>query len=596
MKAIIRSTGLLAAGILLALFTVHGQALYQSFEVNPVSDRFVHLPVKKGASKTWMTVNVDGVLQHEFEIELAPEKPDFYATLETGHWAGKKLTLTAESIAQGSDWLNFIKMSDQMSDEETVYTEKYRPQFHFSPRRGWTNDPNGLHYYKGIYHLFYQHNPYGTGWGNMTWGHAISTDLFHWNEKPDAVLPDKNGVSFSGSAAVDWKNSSGLQEDPLFDENGKLTYPPQVAFYTSTNANRGIGPAAQSLAYSLDEGRTWIKYRGNPVIPHITGGNRDPKVFWYEDEHDQSNPYSGRWIMVLYMDGQDFALFSSCNLIRWEKLSDIKNAGYECPDMFELPVDGDINDTRWIFWEAGGKYLIGSFNGKEFLKESGPHLAKYGGNDYAAQTFSDIPATDGRRIMLSWMSGGEYPGMPFNQQFSIPRNLTLRSTDNGIRLFMEPVKEIEKLRISKPIKFSKKLKGEDRSARLKLDGELFDLELTFTLAPDAMLDTMNVIRTEIFRQNIMYNPGTRTIELEGVKAPLIPVNNQVKLRLIIDRTSIELFANDGIVQISKCFINEDKAPANMTISGRPGLARFTVNAFNLKSVWRNHTERSEFQD
>ncbi|MEI7526694.1 MAG: glycoside hydrolase family 32 protein [Mariniphaga sp.] len=565
------------------------QTAAQSFELTKISKKYVHVPVKTGAPKTWVTVNIDGVMQHEFEVELAPENPDFYATLEVGAWIGKKLTLTVEKVTPDSKWLTLTKTSNELSDESLVYKEELRPQFHFAPRRGWTNDPNGLVFYKGTYHLFFQHNPYGTGWGNMTWGHATSNDLLHWNEKADAVIPDKNGVVFSGSGVVDWNNTSELQTKPLKDKNGKIANPPLVLFHTSTGADRGKGEASQSMNYSLDEGKTWINYPGNPVIPHLIGGNRDPKVFWYSDKAKDSNPKNGHWVMALYLDGQDYALFSSANLINWEKVCDIKNVGCsECPDMFELPVDGNKQNSRWVFWGGDGKYLIGSFNGKEFTKESGPFTTKYGGNDYAAQSYSDIPASDGRRIQFSWMAGGEYPKMPFNQQFTVPRNLTLRSTPEGIRLFMEPTKELEKLRISKEADFKTTLQGMESPVKVPaLKGDLLDLEMVFDLKMPATSDTTVVITAEIFGQKISYNLGNQKIDLGGVKAPLAPVKNQIKLRIITDRTSIELFANDGIVQIAKCFVNKDKVPANMTISGNKDLAEVKLKSWQLKSVWEN---------
>jgi fructan beta-fructosidase len=575
-------------GLLFAAFTfsdLSAQNTVQSYECSPITKKFILLPVKTGAVKTWITVNVDEVWQHEFEIELAPENPDFYATLEVGQWKGKKLVLTAENVTASSKWLSLIQTSDQMADENLVYKEDLRPQFHFSPRRGWTNDPNGLVYYKETYHLFFQHNPYGTSWGNMTWGHAVSNDLLHWNEMSDAVIPDKNGVVFSGSAVVDWENTSGLQTKPVKDKTGKITNPPLVAFYTSTDANRGKGKSAQSMVYSVDEGKTWIKYPGNPVIPHIIGGNRDPKVFWYEDKQ---NPKSSHWTMALYMDGEDYALFSSKNLIQWEKICDIKNLGCsECPDMFELPVDGNKQKSHWVFWGGNGKYLIGSFDGKEFKIESGPFTTKFGGNDYAAQSYSDIPANDGRRIQFSWMQGGEYPRMPFNQQFTCPRNLTLRTTSDGIRLFMEPVKEIEKLRLPNPIKFSATLTGIDKPLQVPtLQGELLDVEIQYKLKSFNASDTNNVLNTEIFGQKISYNLGTQIINLAGIKAQLAPVNNKIKLHLLVDRTSIELFANNGIIQIAKCFVNSEKNPANLTISGNKNLADVELVVYQLKSVWK----------
>jgi fructan beta-fructosidase len=587
MKQSILLVCLFLFGTLLAAPILRGQDVSQSLEINPVHKRFVLLPVKTGAPKTWMTVSVDGVMQREFEIELAPENPDFYATLEIGQWIGKNLTLIAESVSSTSKWQSLLKTSDEMSDEQSVYKEEYRPQFHFAPRRGWTNDPNGLVFYKGTYHLFFQHNPFGTSWGNMTWGHAVSKDLFHWKEMPDAVIPDKNGVVFSGSAVVDWNNTSRLQKNPVKDKSGKITNPPLVAFYTSTDANRGKGKSAQSMVYSIDEGNTWVKYPENPVISHIIGGNRDPKVFWYQDKQNPSNPKNGHWVMALYMDGEDYALFSSQNLISWEKICDIKNVGCsECPDMFRLAVDGNANNSKWVFWGGNGKYLVGSFDGKEFKKEFGPFTVKFGGNDYAAQSYSDIPENDGRRIQFSWMQGGEYPNMPFNQQFTIPRNLTLHTTPDGIRLYMMPVKEIENLRTEKPFIVSSTLSGVDKAFKVtSLKGECFEIEMEFNLKSYKASDTSNVIRIEIFGQEIIYDLGKKTIDLAGINAPLSPVGDKIKLRLIIDRTSIELFANNGVIQIAKCFVNKDKVQANLAISGTKNLAEFKVEAYQLKSVW-----------
>jgi len=553
-----------------------------------IKNKFVHLPVKTGAPKTWMIININGQKQYEFEIELAPENPDFFATLQVGQWKGEKLILTAEQVSPGSKWISLVKASDEMSDNGLVYKEEFRPQFHFSPRRGWTNDPNGLVFYKGTYHMFFQHNPFGTSWGNMTWGHAVSRDLIHWTEKPDAFLPDKNGVVFSGSAVVDRNNSSGLQKFPKKDKYEKIANPPLVAFYTSTGADRGKGPSAQSMVYSVDEGNTWIKYPLNPVIPHIVGGNRDPKVFWYEQKSNTTGN-KGKWIMALYMEKEDYALFSSENLISWEKTCDIKNMGCsECPDMFELPVNGDKNNTRWVFWGANGIYLIGSFDGKTFQKEGGPFRAKYGGNDYAAQSYSDIPSSDGRRIMFSWMSGGKYPGMPFNQQFTVPRVVTLRKTDLGIRLFIEPAKELETLRLPGSEVFSAEFPGTDQPVRVpSLKGDLFDIDLSFDLKPGAITDTSEIFSVRLFDQKIKYNLQKSTIELEGIKAPLKPVGNRIKLRLIVDRTSLELFANDGIVQIAKCFVNSDKSPANLEIAGIKGAGSVNGTVYCLKSVWIN---------
>ena len=307
---------------------------------------------------------------------------------------------------------------------EPRYHESFRPQFHFSPRKNWTNDPNGLVFYKGEYHLFFQHNPTGINWGNMTWGHAVSPDLVHWTQLENAIHPDKLGTIFSGSAVVDWNNTAGFQTG---DE--KVI----VCIYTSAGK-----PFTQSIAYSNDRGRTWTKYDENPVLKHIIGGNRDPRVFWHAP--------SKKWVMALYLDRDKYGLFGSRNLKEWTKLSDVPPCGAsECPDMFELPVDGDTQNTRWVFWGGNSNYLIGKFDGTTVTKEAGPFRFEFGNNYYAAQTYNDIPKEDGRRIQIAWMKGGRYPGMPFNQQMSFPSVLTLRTLPEGIRLCREPVGEIEKL-------------------------------------------------------------------------------------------------------------------------------------------------------
>ena len=311
---------------------------------------------------------------------------------------------------------------------EALYHEKYRPQFHFTARKNWLNDPNGLVYYQREYHLFFQHNPAGLSWGNMTWGHAVGPDLLHWQQLDNALSPDRLGTIFSGSAVVDWDNTAGFQ-----------TGAEKVLVCIFTSAGK---PFTQSIAFSNDRGRTWTKYAHNPVLSHIAGDNRDPKVFWHEPTR--------RWIMALYLDGEHYALFASPNLKEWTKLSDVPApGGSECPDLFELPIEGNPRDTRWVFWAGNGNYLLGRFDGKTFIKESGPHPTDWGANFYAAQTYSDIPEADGRRIQIAWMRGGEFPGMPFNQQMSFPCELTLRKFSEGIRLCRNPVREIEKIRAKK---------------------------------------------------------------------------------------------------------------------------------------------------
>ncbi|MDR0327477.1 MAG: glycoside hydrolase family 32 protein [Planctomycetaceae bacterium] len=535
--------------------------------VEPIED-FLHLPITMGDPMTWVRVEVDGVWQQEFECHLTQYgEPDFFANLHVGQWKGKKVTLIVEKTL--ADFEGFsITQSDTMAQEETtIYTEKCRPQFHFSARTGWINDPNGLVYYKGVWHLFFQHNPFSTDWGNMTWGHATSTDLLHWTEHPAAIQADKLGTIFSGSGVVDGNNTSGFQEG-----NEK----PLVFFHTYEGPSARFGhPTTQGLAYSTDGGKTFVKYDKNPIIPHIVGGNRDPKVIWHED--------SKQWILALYMDGEDYALFSSSNLKEWKQLSEIKNLGCsECPDFFPLAVDGNEQNVKWVFWGGNGKYLIGSFDGKDFKPETPPLPNKYGGNDYAAMTYSDAP--NNRRIQLSWMSCDQriFRGMPFTHQMSVPRELTLHTTPQGnIRLYTEPVAEIKMLRGTESEVANHLIKSGGEFL-IPNTHELFDMEAAISVG-DSRSVTLNIVG-----QKLEYNAAEKWFALEGIRAPLEVKEGKLKLRVIVDRTSIEIFAQDGEVQIAKVFRPQSGvAYRGITVESFGGWAAIdNATIWEMQSVWR----------
>ena len=557
-----------------------------------VNKRFLHIPIWSGVANSWVNISIDGVWQGELAMSLARDNPDFYATLEVGQWQGRKLTLTAEKVDSDSQWSKLIKQSDEMSDEATVYTEKYRPQFHFSVRRGGIGDVNGPVYLNGEYHLFGQHWPFqganARNPGSIVWAHAISTDLVHWVEYPVAVIPDKLGVPFSGTGVVDWKNTAGLVKKPIMDQNGRLKNPAMVLFHTSYPLLiRSGGNTTQSMVYSLDSGRTWIPYPGNPVVPYFIAENRDPKVFRYEDKKNPGNPYSGRWVMALYMSGQDYALLMSKDMIHWERASGIVNAGsIDCPDMFELPVDGDKNNTRWVFWGGNGSHLIGKFDGQTFVKEAGPFLG-FSGTEYAAQTFSDIPEEDGRRIQISNSSRAN-PGMPFEGQWTIPRVLTLRTTPDGIRLFVEPAKEIEKLRTSQALRITGMLAGADAPLKSEKNlGELVDAEVEFEIQSKTMLDDgANVFGLRINGQTILCDLDQKQMKVADIPAPLdFVVAGKIKLRVILDRMSIEVFVNDGAYRFTKPFVPADGMQPDIQVFGKQGLATVTLNAYQLQSIW-----------
>ena len=322
-----------------------------------------------------------------------------------------------------------LRLSDYRKTDD-YYNELYRPQFHFTPPINWMNDPNGLVYFDGEYHLFYQHNPHGNAWGHMSWGHAVSEDMLHWRHLPIALHEEYGVMVFSGCAVIDWKNTSG------FGRDGK---PPMVAIYTG----HGLGKQTQDLAYSNDRGRTWTKYEGNPVIDLNEADFRDPKVFWHEP--------TSKWVMVVSMATAKYVQFyGSKDLKTWEHLSNFGPAGvrdkpnWECPDLFELPIEGEPGKTRWVLevdmgngsiaGGSGGEYFVGTFDGVTFQCDHDigkSQWVDFGRDFYAPVSWSDIPESDGRRIWLSWMNNWEtnlVPTSPWRSAMSIPRTLSLRRT------------------------------------------------------------------------------------------------------------------------------------------------------------------------
>lgn len=419
-----------------------------------------------------------------------------------------------------------IAMSTQTPD----FNEKLRPQFHFTAPKGWLNDPNGLVFYKGEYHLFYQHNPFSTEWGNMTWGHAVSSDLLHWKHLPNAIKPDEMGTMYSGSAVVDWKNTSGL---------GTKENPPMVMFYTAAGGKNDLSkgkPFTQGLAYTTD-GRTFTKLPGNPIIGHIEAENRDPKVIWHEPTKN--------WVMALYLDHDRYTIFRSHNLISWARAGNLSLPGDgECPDIFELPVDGDAKNKKWVFWGAAGKYRLGSFDGYVFKPETGSLDTNHGPHAYAAQTYSDLPK--GRRVQISWMRGGNYPGMPFNQQMTLPLELTLISTPEGPRMSILPVKETSKLR-SKEVK-----------AGAPTTSELLEIRARFKADQSGSIS--------VGEHQIRFDAATKTIHCGDRSAKLRSGKPEFEVVVFRDRTSLEVFGDYGLVSMPFCFV-PSKAVDGVRVEG-----------------------------
>jgi sucrose-6-phosphate hydrolase SacC (GH32 family) len=518
----------------------------------PLTGRYLNLPVKNGARKRWVTVTLPGEAPRRFDIELADGKPDWWAFIDVSRWKGKSAWVVVDELREDSQGLKQIATANAINGSKDLYAEPLRPQLHFTAKRGWLNDPNGMVYYKGEYHLFYQHNPYGWGWGNMSWGHAVSKDLVHWKELPVALDPDPMGTMFSGSAVVDWNNTAGFAKP-----GGE---PALVAMYTAAGK-----PFTQATAFSLDRGRTWTKYPGNPTIPHIEAENRDPKIVWYEREK--------KWVMSLYMDREDFAIFTSKDLIRWDRTDTVTVRGTsECSNFFPMPVDGDPQRTKWLFFGANGGYLIGDFDGRKFRPDSNATKWMQHGNCwYAAQVFSDIPASDGRTILIPW-GQQSLPGMPFNQIMGLPVEMTLKSTpDEGIVVCSVPARELKKLRHGR-----QSLRMNERVDA----GEFFEFETTIQPGSDG------VVEFNVRGVPVVYDATKGELACLDRKASLKPVDGKIHLQVLVDRTTIDIFGNGGrlYMPMGKILDPKDRTLAVTAKQGNPKVVDLTH--YRLKSIWR----------
>ncbi len=525
--------------------------------------RYLNFPVRNGTQKRLIHLLIDGNVVREFDIELASGEADFWVFLDVSAFQGKKGVLRIDKYDPlRTSGFDAVFQADTFPGEKDVYRERRRPQVHFTSRRGWNNDANGMVYYDGEYHLFYQHNPYGWNWGNMTWGHAVSRDLVHWTELGDAIHPDHLGTIFSGSAVVDERNTAGFRTG---DE--KVL----VCVYTSAGGTNPLSagrPFTQSIAYSNDRGRSWTPYEGNPVLAHIHGGNRDPKVIWHEA--------TKQWVMALYLDDQEMGFFTSDNLKSWRFQSKLK-CFHECPELFALPVDGDAANARWVLYGGNGDYLVGQFNGTEFVTEEGPIRYHYGNCFYASQTFNGIPASDGRRIQIAW-GQVNMPEMPFNQMMLFPVTVTLRATGAGLRMCAEPVREIARLhRDRKQWRDSALEPGQD----LRVDPRT---ELLHIQAQLGVRDcqTCGFIISGV---SVAYDTQKRELTCQDKTAPWEAPDGTIDIELIVDRTSIEIFGDHGRIYMPMGVQLVDK-PASLDLFTTGGNTRIeSLVVYELESIW-----------
>jgi fructan beta-fructosidase len=434
-----------------------------------------------------------------------------------------------------------------------LYRESLRPQFHFTARQwgmdrlnpgpnqeGWMNDLNGLIYYDGEYHLFAQR------WWKC-WLHAVSRDLIHWTELEPAFWEEKCETGDqSGTCVVDYHNTSGLSPNPAI--------PPMVAFW-SRNDNR-----SQCLCYSLNHGRTWKRYEKNPFMVYP---ERDPKVFWYAPGH--------HWVMMMYGDSQ-YHIFTSTNLLNWkDEQKPIPNS-FECPDFFELAVDGNRRDMKWVLIQGNGNYSIGSFDGTEFKEETKRYPCDIGPNFYATQTWGNTETGDGRRIQAAWMRGSAFPDMPFNQQASFPCELTLRSTPTGPRIFREPIREIALLHQGQDTWTNRTLKAGE-VLPLEPAGRLFHIQAELTIPEGARL-TFNVRGVPVILTS-------KSIESGG--SPATVADRVKRVEILVDRTSIEAFVNGGEISVTRFVLLRENG---VSVKAECGVVTIqSLAVYPLASAW-----------
>ena len=532
------------------------------------NQRYLLLPVEEVMPDVRVSMIVNNKEVNVADVRLAVNRVDYFVPLDLSAYAGKnillKFKLGSNDPIRGklsAVCCKEMKLSDTF---DTGNREKFRPTYHFSPLYGWMNDPNGMVYKDGEYHLFYQYNPYGSKWGNMSWGHAISQDLVKWKHLPVAIAPDALGTIFSGSAVVDFDNTAGFGAGAI------------IAIYTQ-NSDRQV----QSIAYSTDNGRTFTKYENNPVLTSEARDFRDPKVFWYES--------TKRWIMVLAV-GQEMQIFSSPNLKDWtfeSRFGEGQGAHggvWECPDLFELPVEG-TNDKKWVllcnlnpggpFGGSATQYFVGSFNGKEFVNES-PSKTKWmdwGKDHYATVTWSDAP--DNRRIAIAWMSNWQYandvPTSQYRSPNSVPRDLSLFTVDGETYLQSAPSPELLALRDASK-KRSFKVNG-TRTIKEMIPGNdgAYEIELTIE-NQHADVIGFRLYNDKGEEVDMQYDMKEKKFSMDRRKSGEVSFNenfpmltwtaiesgkDELKLRLFVDKSSVEAFGDGGrFVMTNQVFPSE----------------------------------------
>lgn len=520
-----------------------------------VTEDYLLLPIQDDAPEGKICVVKDneqkGTLMN---VRLARERVDSYVPFVLSAYKGQHISIEIQGVPETALCWKELKL---LGSFDMANKESFRPLYHHTPAYGWMNDPNGMFYKNGVYHLYFQYNPYGSVWGNMHWGHSTSTDLMHWKFEGCAIVPDAWGAIFSGSCVVDHENTAGFGKEAV------------VAFYTSAKSTPWGDIQMQSMAYSLDNGKTFTKYEGNPILTSSEKDFRDPKVFWYAP--------GKHWVMILAV-GQHMEIYSSVNLKEWKKESEFgamqgaHGGVWECPDLVEIPVEG-TREKKWVlicnlnpggpFGGSAAQYFVGSFDGKKFVNES-PTQTKWmdwGKDNYATVTWNNAP--DGRCIALGWMSNWQYannvPTRQYRSANTLARDLTLYREGQELYLKSTPSSEVKKARGKKVSIPSFKVSEKHEMVNLFEEKQgAYEVEIVIQNAGASKIafcllndkgEKVSMYYDLNRKQFVMDRSESGTVDFSkdfpAVTVAPVNVDKELTLRLFVDRSSIEAFGEDG---------------------------------------------------
>lgn len=555
--------------------------------------KFLHLPVQDDApeGKVNIVINNKGQFAQSMNVRLARERIDSYVPLDLSAYVDQNVSIDIAGMPSSSLCWKELKMSDSF---DMTNKEKFRPVYHHTPVYGWMNDPNGMFYKDGVYHLYFQYNPYGSVWANMHWGHSTSTDLMHWNFEGCAIVPDAWGAIFSGSCVVDHNNTAGFGKGAV------------VAFYTSAKATPWGDVQSQSMAYSLDNGKTFTKYEGNPILTSSEKDFRDPKVFWYAP--------GKHWVMMLAV-GQHMEIYSSVNLKEWKKESEFgamqgaHGGVWECPDLVEIPVEG-TREKKWVlicnlnpggpFGGSAAQYFVGSFDGKKFVNESLTQTKwmDWGKDNYATVTWNNAP--DGRCIALGWMSNWQYannvPTRQYRSANTLARDLTLYREGQELYLKSTPSSEVKKARGKKVSIPSFKVSEKHEMVNLFEEKQgAYEVEIVIQNAGASKI-AFYLLNDKGEKVSMYYDLNRKQFVMDRSESGKVDfskdfpavtvapanVDKELTLRLFVDRSSIEAFGEDGKFVMTNLVFPSQPYVKMCFEADKNGYAVKTLNVYKLQ--------------